>query len=518
MDRGLFKLTALPFFDSSFRNVLELLLLCTVEQVINVPATTGSQLAALMMEWAPTILAKIPAKDLQAALTSIAACFDQLELFWTLVMESKGLLLLQEARMAGFGCFVARDLDRPKQMRSHPMASSSKLLSTPILSLPGPLKQKDALEPDQLSTQLLKSELLAKDKWIRRLEAIAQAAGPWAKVNANGSDRSILSAEEADLLRKISLAKGAFRTLAVHVRHFERLQQFAVDKGLQLYPLSVDLILKYGLWLYNRNCGPTVIPSVRAAVSWVGRRLRIDLPQLADAQILALEDRCIQERAKELKEAVPIPLVLVGLLELFVMTQALRYPVACLYVGWILCMIYASLRFNDAVHVHTDSLHFVGEVLYGLCWQTKVERKRRGTKFAIASIGVVDVAQLKQDDPSVEPWLSTFWQLSQMLAPGSRDFWMYELDDLHTMGSTPVTYQRSLKFFKALIAFGIDNAPNSQLLPNIDELKAIVPTLTWHSCKVTMVDAAVHANEDSVAISIQAHHSSPALVEKKYQE
>ena len=104
----------------------------------------------------------------------MAACFDQLELFWTLVTESKGLLLLQEARMAGFGCFVARDLDRPKQMRSHPMASSSKLLSTPNFSLPGPLKRKDALiEPDQQSTQLLQSELLAKDKWIRRLEAIA---------------------------------------------------------------------------------------------------------------------------------------------------------------------------------------------------------------------------------------------------------------------------------------------------------------------------------------------------------
>ena len=122
--------------------------------------------------------------------------------------------------------------------------------------------------------------------------------------------------------------------------------------------------------------------------------------------------------------------------------------------------------------------------------------------------------ELKVDDPSVEPWWSMFWQLLQMLAPGSRDFWMFELDDMRTLGSTPVTYQRSLKFFKALVMFAVENAPNSQLLAGIEEIKKVVPNLTWHSCKVTMVDAAVHANEDSVAISIQAHHSSPALVEK----
>ena len=91
---------------------------------------------------------------------------------------------------------------------------------------------------------------------------------------------------------------------------------------------------------------------------------------------------------------------------------------------------------------------------------------------------------------------------------------MFEMDDMHALGTVPVTYQRSLKVFNALIQFAIDTVPNTDLIPDIAKIRAVAGSLTWHSCKVTMIDAAVHANEDSVAISIQAHHSSPALVEK----
>ena len=235
IDRGILKLIALPFFESSFRNVLEILSLCTVERVINVPATTAGQFAEKIMEWAPTLLVNLPPAELGQALGQIAKSFDQFELFWTLVTEAKELLLLQEARMAGFGGFVARDLARP-----NPMAKSSALLSIPNLALPGPMRKKEDLPPGSQSTQLLKSELLAKDKWIRRLEAIAQRAGSSARINDDAKDRSVLSLDEADLLRKISLAKGAFRTLAVHIRHFERLQQFTKDKALTIGSISVD--------------------------------------------------------------------------------------------------------------------------------------------------------------------------------------------------------------------------------------------------------------------------------------
>jgi len=46
-------------------------------------------------------------------------------------------------------------------------------------------------------------------------------------------------------------------------------------------------------------------------------------------------------------------------------------------------MIFASLRFDDAVHVKPHELILTDEGLFGVAWQTKVERKRRGTKFVV---------------------------------------------------------------------------------------------------------------------------------------
>ena len=42
-------------------------------------------------------------------------------------------------------------------------------------------------------------------------------------------------------------------------------------------------------------------------------------------------------------------------------------------------MIYASVRFDDAMRVAPTFLEFTDEALLGLVWQTKVERRRRGT-------------------------------------------------------------------------------------------------------------------------------------------
>ena len=52
-------------------------------------------------------------------------------------------------------------------------------------------------------------------------------------------------------------------------------------------------------------------------------------------------------------------------------------------VWWWLCRIFASLRFDDAVHVKPHELILTDEGLFGVAWQTKVERKRRGTKFVV---------------------------------------------------------------------------------------------------------------------------------------
>lgn len=50
-------------------------------------------------------------------------------------------------------------------------------------------------------------------------------------------------------------------------------------------------------------------------------------------------------------------------------------------------MVFASLRFDDAIHVDPSELHMKDEGLFGVSWQTKVERKRVGTRFVVPRVG-----------------------------------------------------------------------------------------------------------------------------------
>ena len=173
----------------------------------------------------------------------------------------------------------------------------------------------------------MEQELAPKKKWILRLEAIARHAGASAGFHDVREDELFLTVDEAAKLKHLALAKGAYRTLAVHVRHVERLMQFGKDRRLPVFPLSTDMVLKYCLFPFNSGCGPSVIPSIRAALTWVGSRLLIAMPDLSDPRLLALEAKVVEERGKELKESQAVPLVLVAMLEVFVMTVADTWPV-----------------------------------------------------------------------------------------------------------------------------------------------------------------------------------------------
>ena len=41
---------------------------------------------------------------------------------------------------------------------------------------------------------------------------------------------------------------------------------------------------------------------------------------------------------------------------------------ARLFIWWLLCMIFASLRFDDALHVKPDELKMQDEGLFGVAW------------------------------------------------------------------------------------------------------------------------------------------------------
>ena len=57
-------------------------------------------------------------------------------------------------------------------------------------------------------------------------------------------------------------------------------------------------------------------------------------------------------------------------------------PTEVLYMGCFLIQIMASLRFDDLLHSAPELVTLVPGALLGVAWQTKVERARRGTKWA----------------------------------------------------------------------------------------------------------------------------------------
>ena len=104
-----------------------------------------------------------------------------------------------------------------------------------------------------------------------------------------------LSISEMSKLRQLVLLAGAHRTMAVHIKCFEKFEKWVTDHGLDLYPLSADKVLKYALHLDQQECGPSVLPSVRMSIKWVTSRLDIECPDLEDSWLMALVQKVVTD-------------------------------------------------------------------------------------------------------------------------------------------------------------------------------------------------------------------------------
>ena len=103
---------------------------------------------------------------------------------------------------------------------------------------------------------------------------------------------------------------------------------------------------------------------------------------------------------------------LVKAMEIFVVDSA--FEAAKVFLWWVLCMIFASLRFDDAIHVKPLELEVTQDGIFGISWQWKTERRLRGTKFLVPDVGF-----------SHAPWLSAGIDGFRKLFPGKdadRDF------------------------------------------------------------------------------------------------
>ena len=166
-------------------------------------------------------------------------------------------------------------------------------------------------------------------------------------------------------------------------------------------------------------------------------------------------------------------------------------------------MVFASLRFDDAIHVKPHELILTDEGLFGVAWQTKVERKRRGTKFVVLHVGFADSG-----------WLLAGWSIFQ-LESFDRDYWMRDLNTRDAFRDAPAAYQRSVQWLRHLAKFALKKYfQGEEQAIKLAESK--LHGITAHSARVTLLDAAVHAGRSTEEIGLQANWKNPGPLVLKY--
>ena len=142
--------------------------------------------------------------------------------------------------------------------------------------------------------------------------------GDFSKPAFSKGEEGILAEDEKIKLNNLVMLSGAPSTMAGHVRRFEKFELWADRNQVPLYPITIDKVVKYGLYLDEGKCGPTVLPSLRSSLKWVAFRTGIEVPPLNEALFTALEKKVFTERGKPLKEAAPFTIELVKAMEIFV--------------------------------------------------------------------------------------------------------------------------------------------------------------------------------------------------------
>ncbi len=491
-DRWIEKILALPLFDEAFKIAIGKTPLASVSFISAMEVDSAGEFVQRVVEWSGNWESEV-SQVLRDRLL-------MLEQLWPICKATESSFFESTSFQLGFGhCELGSDYvsKGPSTVRARAFAS----LVSPQSK--APKRSSSGFQKPETNTPLLDKEHAEKLKWAARLEEIGKRAKEHAKLFTEQDQSESLTPGEMSKLRQIVLISGAHRTMAVHVTAFERFERWASLAKISIYPMSIDVLLKYAISLDHQGCGPSVVPAFKTSVKWVCSRLVIELPDLDDHRLGALQAKISSERASTLREAVPIPIGVVGAMEVFVTIDTLP-DAARLFVWWVLCMVFASLRFDDALHVNPNELEMLEEGLFGIAWQTKVERKRSGTRFMVPKVGFRNSS-----------WLEVGWDLFLREAPFDRDFWIPELNTVEEFKSEAPTYTRSVQWLRYFARQSSDRRDDVSLeIRHKDAV--IINKLTAHSCRVTLLDAAVHEGRSTEEIGLQANWKNPGPLVLKY--
>ena len=440
-DRWAVKILALPVFSDRFSKALLQSPYGNLTFVLAMEVGSAAEFALQVADWSSQLDEGI--RD------DILSQRFMLEQFWMLACSVEKQFMASRATQLGFGFCEA-----PMPPISADAAKARRIEAIKALtekSMNHPKKaHKGANQLSKSATPLLDQENAERMKWAKRLESIGEKAGTFSKLLIETENESGLSAAELSRLRQLVLSSGAPRTMAAHIGNWDRFVNFLDSIEVPVHPIDSSKLLKYAMFLDSKECGPSVIPTFRTSIKWVTSKLAIDCPDVNHPGLLALQAEVITKRAKALKEAVPVPTQVVRCVELFVVDDS--EPMAArLFLWWWLCMIFASLRFDDALHVRPSELVMNEEGMFGVAWQTKVERRRRGAKFVVPHVGFSGVE-----------WLRIGWDLLQ-LEDLDRDYWIRELNTREEfIGDRVASYGRSLQWLRFFCRYVVNHFHEGQ--------------------------------------------------------
>lgn len=492
MDRSIHRFLCLPIFDDDFRSILKFLGLDHVEYWLAMSADDTAMPDEKISALLPALTGD------QDILDKMLLRLDMVNLLASMVARSTKRVQAEIASDLGYGC-----AEPPRVGSKRPASSVQHAVPLKPAFDPRPIGLGSRAEVPSIQ----EAECGEKKKWALRLKQICERAGSAASINDPASCAG-LQPDEAARLKALAFEAGGFRTIRQNVRHWEKFEEWAVSQGLRVYPPTIVAIMRYAVHVSDQGCGPAVLPSFKYAVGWVCKRLAMQCPEMGDARLKALIDKVHAERGKELKEAVPLPPKLIVALEVFLARMVVEgRKAAAVMTWWVLILIYASLRFDDGVHVSPTSLQMSeDDVLLGVVWQTKVDRKRRGTRFAVPACSV-----------SGTEWLKLGWEIFQPMIT-DRDYFIGELQSEKEFNPSPITYSRGLSWLKSFLLQGLMEARTLDLVAvnELSGLEAAVREVTWHSMRVTMLSEAVKARVDDKIVGLQANWKDPSQLVLKY--
>ncbi|CAE7840542.1 unnamed protein product [Symbiodinium sp. CCMP2592] len=271
-DRWTAKILAYPCFDHGFRQAIVATRLAEIPFVLSMDAGTPEQFAAMSLNW--TASSAKSEHDLLAPRTQM------LEQYWVFVKAAESLFVESLGYQMGFvRCSKVPRERSAKSIAHFQREMAVRALAAPVLA-PSARPRLPASSSSPSATPLLDLENAEKQKWAKRLKAIADRAGEHARPEGVHDAEGILSEEERARLRLLVFTSGAPSTMANHIRRFEKFEL------------------------------------------WARHVINLKLPSIETAELKALEKEIFTQRGRPLKEAIAFPLELVQAMERFVANEA----------------------------------------------------------------------------------------------------------------------------------------------------------------------------------------------------